>query len=117
MVTSESSSSSEETFRKACRFLNITPEDEWFQRSRGRSKGVTFSFCEPCTKEVQSIQALYNSVQRFQSMIFRKVELFEKRITEAEIVDNWMSDDAQSTLSIRKLDGFRKEVLTSESTK
>lgn len=109
LIVSETlASSSEETFRKACCFLNVKSEMEWFPRSATKF----YSFCESCTNEVTKIHSLYRKVEEIQSLIFRKVEFVEKRIADAEIVDNWMAEAPQTTAA--RFEGFRKQVMISK---
>lgn len=111
LILSESLSSNAEIFRKACCYLNVRSEKEWFPDFTPKSK--YYSFCESCSSEITRIHGLYKKVEEIQSMIFKKVENVEKRIADAEIVDNWMADAPPS--SVKRLDGFRKQVLISTS--
>lgn len=108
LVISESLASSEETFRKACCYLNVKFGNDWFPSTSGGS----YSFCEPCTTEVKRIHQLYKKVEEIQALIFKKVENVEKTIADAEIVDYWMASAPPT--SVRRFEGFRKQVLISE---
>lgn len=54
---------------------------------------------------------MYKKVEKIQSLIFKKVENVEKRIADAEIVDNWMAE--APPLSVKRFEGFRNQVLIS----
>ncbi|CAL8142474.1 unnamed protein product [Orchesella dallaii] len=106
LLVSETLASSQETFRKACCYLNVKSKSEWFP---GMDGSRFYSFCESCTNEITRIHHLYKKVDEIQSLIFKKVEDVEKRIADAEIVDNWMADAPHC--SALRFEGFRKQVL------
>lgn len=110
LIVSEVLSSNSETLRKACCYLNVRSEKEWFPKSSLDSQ--FYSFCESCSNEIAKIHGLYKKVEEIQSMIFKKLENVEKRIADSEIVDNWMAETP--ILSVKRFEGFRKQVLISK---
>lgn len=108
LILSETVSSKEEIFQKACCYLNVQSDRAWFKTNTRRF----FAFCDSCTNEVRKIHQLYQQVEEVQSVIFKTIENVEKKLADAEIVDNWMAEAPAGF--VKQFEGFRKQVLISE---